>query len=119
MQLLTINRFFLATITLSLTLFIFSCKKESVEKAGPAVSEAEAAEYSAESMETEASYDDIQDIGMTTADDNNYASYGFFDGFLASPPTLAVPEPTTLTLVLLGTVGLWRRRHQPTRSNQS
>ena len=85
MQLLTINRFFLATITLSLTLFIFSCKKESVEKAGPAVSEAEAAEYSAESMETEASYDDIQDIGMTTADEEGILSAGRAEGLRPFP----------------------------------
>ncbi|MGC3959054.1 MAG: PEP-CTERM sorting domain-containing protein [Verrucomicrobiota bacterium] len=57
-------------------------------------------------------------FGMTTADDNNFASYGFFDGFLVTPPTLPVPEPTTLTLVVLGAAGLWqhRRTTTPTRN---
>ena len=51
---------------------------------------------------------------MTTANDNNYASYGFFDGFLVSPPALPVPEPSALTLLLLGAAGLLRQRRATT-----
>jgi len=51
-------------------------------------------------------------LGMTTADDNNQASYSFFDGILKSPGGLPVPEPTTLGLVLTAAsaLGLGRRR---------
>lgn len=49
-------------------------------------------------------------FGMTTANDNNYASYGGFDGFLVSPPTLPVPEPSALALLLLGAAGFMRQR---------
>lgn len=49
-------------------------------------------------------------FGMTTADDNNYASYGFFDGFQVSPPTLSVPEPSALALAALGALALLRQR---------
>lgn len=49
-------------------------------------------------------------FGMTTADDNNYASYGFFDGVLVSPASLPVPEPSALALVALGGVCLFQQR---------
>lgn len=41
-------------------------------------------------------------LGMTTTDDNNYASYGFFDDILIAPANLPVPEPTSLSLVAIG-----------------
>jgi hypothetical protein len=75
MKLFSINRIAIATIVLSLALFTFSCKKESSEKNG-SVSEAEATEYSAESMEAESSYDDVQDISMTAADEEGLISAG-------------------------------------------
>lgn len=43
-------------------------------------------------------------FGVTTHDDDNYASYGAFDNVLTVPPNLPVPEPTTLSLVLIGAV---------------
>ncbi|WP_276502248.1 hypothetical protein [Terrimonas pollutisoli] len=85
MKLLTINRFSLATIILSLSLFFFSCKKESSQPSSPAVSETEAAEYSAEGMETEASYDDVQDISMTAADEEGILSAGRAEGLRPFP----------------------------------
>jgi hypothetical protein len=57
-------------------------------------------------------------FGMTTADDNNYASYGFFDGFLVAPPTISVPEPSAVALASLGALALLRqRRLTPQRNN--
>lgn len=49
-------------------------------------------------------------FGMTTADDNNFASYGFFDGALVAPASLPVPEPSTLALVMLGSAIIWRQQ---------
>ena len=83
MKLLSINRVALVAITLSLALSIFSCKKEKTET--PAVTETEAAEYSAESMEAEASNDDIQDISMTAADEEGIISAGRGEGLRPFP----------------------------------
>ena len=75
MKVLSITRIVVATISLSLTLFIISCKKD-VSTNKEAVTESEATTYSTESMEAEASYDDIQDISMTAADEEGIISAG-------------------------------------------
>jgi hypothetical protein len=85
MKVLSINRIVLATIALSLILFNFSCKKEDTQK-NPAVTEAEATEYSTESMEAEASYDDVQDVSMTAADEEGLISAGKPAGNTAGRP---------------------------------
>jgi hypothetical protein len=85
MKVLSINRIVIATIALSLTLFTFSCKKEAAQD-NPAVSEAEATEYSTESMEAEGSYDDLQDISMTAADEEGLISAGKPSGNTAGRP---------------------------------
>lgn len=74
MKFLSITRIAILTLTLSLTLFTFSCKKDAA--GGKDMSESEATEYSAESMEAEASYDDLQDISMTAADEEGIISAG-------------------------------------------
>ena len=79
------NRIALSAILL-LTVFIFSCKKEKAEPQTPAVTETEAAEYSAESMEADASFDDVYDIGMAAADEEGIISAG-------KPGTGAKPFP--------------------------
>lgn len=80
MKFLSSNRIALTAVVLFLTVFLFSCKKESVNDEGPALSETEAVEYSAESMEAEASFDDIYDIGMTAADEEGIISAGKAQG---------------------------------------
>src|SRR5687768_424949 len=70
------NRIALMAITLLLTVFVFSCNKESADNETPAITETEAVEYSAESMEAEASYDDIQDISMSAANEEGIISAG-------------------------------------------
>jgi hypothetical protein len=81
----TMNRFVLSAIIV-LAVLIFSCKKEKSEPQAPAVTETEAAEYSAESMEADASFDDLQDISMTAADEEGVISAG-------KPGTGAKPFP--------------------------
>jgi len=76
----------LSTIILFLAVLIFSCKKESSKPNTPAITEAEATEYSAESMEADASFDDVYDISMTTADEEGIISAG-------KPGTGAKPFP--------------------------
>lgn len=56
-------------------------------------------------------------FGMTTADDNNFASYGFFDDLLVSPAALPVPEPSALALMTLG-AGLFLRQRGATSRHQ-
>lgn len=50
-------------------------------------------------------------LGVTTRDDNNYASYGFFDNIFVAPSALPVPEPSAFSLVAIGAAALagWRR----------
>lgn len=84
MKLVSINRI-VATIVLSLALFTYSCKKEAAQDS-PAISETEATEYSTESMEAEGSYDDLQDISMTAADEEGLISAGKPSGNTADRP---------------------------------
>lgn len=60
--------------------------------------------------QTPASGDYTLSFGMTTADDNNFASYGFFDGALIAPASLPVPEPSALALVMLGSAIILQQR---------
>ena len=85
LKVLCIDRLAIALIALFFTLFIFSCKKEDTKPATPAITETEAAEYSAESMEAEASFDDIQDISMTAADEEGIVSAGRAEGLRPFP----------------------------------
>jgi hypothetical protein len=43
-------------------------------------------------------------LGMTTSEDNNFASYGGFDHIFVTPfnAPIAVPEPTTTALLIIG-----------------
>ncbi len=85
LKVLCIDRLAIALVAFFFTLFIFSCKKEDTKPATPAITETEAAEYSAESMEAEASFDDIQDISMTAADEEGIISAGRAEGLRPFP----------------------------------
>lgn len=76
MKLVPAQRIAPVAIILFLTVFLFSCKKESKDKEEPSITESEAIEYSAESMEAEGSFDDIYDIGMSAADEEGIISAG-------------------------------------------
>jgi hypothetical protein len=67
MKILSSNRITIATIALFTVAVIFSCKKEA-SNSDP-VTEEESLVYSEESMEAEASYDDVQDISMVAAEE--------------------------------------------------
>ena len=75
MKVFSINRILLLAMALSAILFNFSCKKDDTDKT-PSITEAEATEYSTESMETEATFDDLQDVSMMAADEEGVISAG-------------------------------------------
>jgi hypothetical protein len=75
MKLFTFNRIAVASVALFLAVFLFSCQKESSDQnATPAVTEDDAVAYSEESTQAEGSYDDIEDISFTAADEEGLAS---------------------------------------------
>lgn len=75
MKFFSFNRMALPAIGLSIASLIFSCQKENGDvPAEPTVTEEDAAIYSTESMEVEGSFDDIQDIAMTAAGEEETAS---------------------------------------------
>lgn len=66
----SIHRITIAVITVLFVSFLFSCQKEgSVSNSNTTVTEEEAAVYSDESAQAEASFDDVEDIGMTAAEE--------------------------------------------------
>lgn len=72
MKFIVMNRNVLS-IAAVLCLFIVSCQKEKGDSKPP-VTDAEAEVYSLESMEAEASFDDLLDISMTAAEEEALAS---------------------------------------------
>lgn len=74
MKLISINRITLAALLLFATV-LFSCKKDSSSVATTQeVTEEEAVAYSDESAQAEASYDDIEDIGLVAAEEEGIVS---------------------------------------------
>lgn len=81
MKFLSNKRGLFILCALFLSVLMFSCKKEaSNTSAATTVSEEDAAVYSTESMEADASYDDVQDIGMTAAEEEGIVSLGKGEG---------------------------------------
>jgi hypothetical protein len=79
MKTLSINRITLAAFAVLFAVVLYSCKKESSSNTS-AVTEADAATYSDESAQTEASFDDVEDVSMTAASEEGVASSGFASG---------------------------------------
>lgn len=73
MKTLSINRITLAAIAVLFSLFVTSCQKESSLDNTTVVSEEEAATYSEESAQAEASFDDADDIAFTAAEEEGNA----------------------------------------------
>lgn len=73
MKTLSINRITLAAIAVLFSLFVTSCQKESSLDNTTVVTEEEAATYSEESAQAEASFDDADDIAFTAAEEEGNA----------------------------------------------
>ena len=76
MKIISINRIIVAAFVLLNTTFLFSCKKETSLSNPNTVSEEQAAAYSEESAQADGSFDDVADLSMTAADEDNTASVG-------------------------------------------
>jgi hypothetical protein len=74
MKLLSLTRTTLAALAVLSFLVLFSCRKEKGGSSGQPVSEQEAAVYSEESAQTEASFDDVEDVSMIAASEESDAS---------------------------------------------
>jgi hypothetical protein len=74
MKLLSFNRISLAVITVLCTTLLFSCQKEGNLSNSDNLTEDQVAVYSDESAQTEASFDDVEDIGMTAAEEEGAVS---------------------------------------------
>ena len=63
------NRLKIAAIAVILSTLLFSCQKENSLSTGSALSEEEATTYSDESLQAEASFDDVELVGMIAAEE--------------------------------------------------
>ena len=79
MKIISINRTIIAVFIFLGTAFLFSCQKETSLSNSTTVTEEQAATYSDESAQADASFDDVTDVGMTAADEDNTASVGRMD----------------------------------------
>jgi len=82
MKIISINRIIIVVSIFLTTTFLFSCQKESsLNSSDTTVTEEQAATYSDESAQADASFDDVTDVSMTAADEDNTASIGRTDRF--------------------------------------
>ncbi len=76
MKTITINRIYVALFATVFSVLIYSCQKENslTSNNSSAVTEQAASDYSDESAQADASFDDVSDLGMVAADEDNSAS---------------------------------------------
>jgi hypothetical protein len=74
MKTLSINRITLAAFAVLFSVILYSCQKENSLNTSQTVTEEEATTYSDESAQTEASFDDVEDVSMTAAEEEGVAS---------------------------------------------
>jgi hypothetical protein len=76
MKIFSLTRIAFAAVAVFLSCLLFSCQKEDGMSAENAVTEDEAVVHSEESAEAEASFDDIQDLSFTAAEEEQAVSAG-------------------------------------------
>lgn len=84
MKTITPNRMMIAIFAVLLSIFVVSCQKESSFTEPTTLTEEEAATYSEESTQAEASFDDAEDIGFTAAEEEGNAGGFGLEGRSAS-----------------------------------
>ena len=77
MKTYSINRISLAATAVLFAVVLYSCQKEnSLNNSATTVTEEQATVYSDESAQTEASFDDVEDVSMTAAEEEGTVSEG-------------------------------------------
>jgi hypothetical protein len=74
MKTLSINRITIAAFAVLFSVILYSCQKENSLNTSQTVTEEQATTYSDESAQTEASFDDVEDVSMTAAEEEGVAS---------------------------------------------
>ena len=74
MKTLSLNRITIGAFTVLFSVILYSCQKENSLNASQTVTEEQATTYSDESAQTEASFDDVEDVSMTAAEEEGTAS---------------------------------------------
>ncbi|MES1219088.1 MAG: hypothetical protein ABUT20_26515, partial [Bacteroidota bacterium] len=74
MKTFSINRITIAAFAVLFSVILYSCQKESSINSSLTVTEEQAATYSDESTQTEASFDDVEDVSLTAAEEESVAS---------------------------------------------
>jgi hypothetical protein len=91
MKSLSINRMMIAAFAVMLSIFVVSCQKDASLNTSPALTEEEAAAYSEESTQAEASFDDAEDISFTAAEEEGNAGGFGVEGKSTSQGRLFLP----------------------------
>ena len=74
MKTLSINRITITAFAVLFSVILYSCQKENSLNTSQPVTEEDAATYSDESAQTEASFDDVEDVSMTAAEEEGVES---------------------------------------------
>jgi len=85
MKMFSINRISIAALTLIVASMLFSCQKDLSSSNSTSVTEEQATAYSEESSQSEASFDDAEDVAMTAADEEGNASEFGINGRVFHP----------------------------------
>lgn len=75
MKILTMKSIALTILVSLCTIVLFSCQKDNSSDTTHSITEEEATTYSDESTQAEASFDDVEDIGMIAAEEESAASF--------------------------------------------
>jgi len=77
MKTLNFNRTTIGILAILSIVFLFSCQKENSLNNTETVTEEQAVQFSDESTQAEASFDDVEDISMTAADEESTSAEGY------------------------------------------
>ncbi|MBK5271781.1 MAG: hypothetical protein JJE22_12290 [Bacteroidia bacterium] len=74
MKTFSINKISIAAFAVLFSVILYSCQKENQSNTSLAVTDEQAATYSDESTQAEASFDDVEDVSMTAATEESIAT---------------------------------------------
>jgi len=80
MKILSLSRISIAALSFLFAAFLFSCQKENSQTTSSTVTEEEVVASAEESTQAEASFDDVADVSMVAADEEDAASTSGING---------------------------------------